>query len=118
MNIMHGCRLKDDNSEADMIIIRVFGDFDNPVADRKRELLNMRVLHKAGCGQPLYCRFINGIAYRYNPGTVLNQDIIDDKAARYTYKYRYNTESMLITNIAVLIMLMLLSAFLALETGR
>lgn len=83
MNKLIGCRLKDDEEEEDMVLVRVYGKGTQYI-DRDNEILVLRVLHQVGSGEPVYCRFKNGMAYRYSPGIVLNADsIVKDNIARW-----------------------------------
>ena len=72
-----GCRLSDDKLRQDMILFRIYGEnTSDGVIDRNKEILVMRVLEEAGCGQPVYCGYANGMAYKFTPGEVLNPDSV------------------------------------------
>ena len=60
----------------DMILIRVYGQNSDLMIDRQKEIRNMKILHKNGCGAQLYATFKNGIAYQYQSGSTLTVESI------------------------------------------
>ncbi|RWS07788.1 Ethanolamine kinase 1-like protein [Dinothrombium tinctorium] len=72
-NQLIGC-YKDNEAEA-MILIRVYGENTHFFMDRKKEIRNMILMHKAGLLPPIYCLFENGICYGYIPGEILNLNL-------------------------------------------
>ena len=65
-------------SEDDMVLIRINGNNTDQFINRELETLTIVALHKAGIGQPLYCRFANGICYGYVPGRPITLDEMRD----------------------------------------
>lgn len=66
------------NNPADMILIRVYGEKTDLFIDRAKEVRNMKIMHNAGLSAPVYCTFVNGIAYGFSPGDVLDQQMVQD----------------------------------------
>lgn len=62
----------------DTVMVRVYGEKTDLIIDREEEMKNMRLLHAAGCGPPLYCTFNNGICYAYLPGVPLDENMVKD----------------------------------------
>lgn len=75
-NRLIGCYLPD--NEDDMVLTRVYGEKTELFIDRKLEVRNMRLMHKAGLTPPLYCTFENGLCYGYAVGNVLDEDMVRD----------------------------------------
>jgi len=61
-----------------MMLIRVYGLNSDLMIDRQKEIRNMKILHKNGCGAQLYAIFKNGIAYEYQSGSTLTVQSICD----------------------------------------
>ena len=61
-----------------MVLVRVYGLNSDLMIDRKKEIQNMKLLHKHNCGSELYAIFENGIAYEYLSGTPLTVDSVRD----------------------------------------
>ena len=59
-----------------MVLVRVYGEETERIIDRNIEMLNMRLLHAAGCSEPLYCKFSNGICYGFSPGICLDEKLV------------------------------------------
>ncbi|XP_064602456.1 ethanolamine kinase 1-like [Liolophura sinensis] len=62
----------------DTVMVRIYGEKTDLIIDREVEMKNMRLLHAAGCGPPLYCTFNNGICYAYLPGVPLDEQMVRD----------------------------------------
>ena len=71
-NTLIGCSLKSDKDLSDCIVIRVNGEQTDFFIDRQRELLNIQLLHTAGCSGQLYAIFDNGLAYQFLQGECLD----------------------------------------------
>ena len=77
-NKLVGCSLHGDKAKQDMVLVRVYGQNTELIIDRAAELVNMVVLHAAGCSKPLYAKFKNGIAYGFVPGECLDEMTVRD----------------------------------------
>ncbi|XP_002737226.1 ethanolamine kinase 1-like [Saccoglossus kowalevskii] len=73
-NKIFGCYL--DENERQMVLLRVFGKKSEIMIDRKREIRNFQILHRAKCGAELYCIFNNGLCYQFIPGSILDADLV------------------------------------------
>ncbi|KAJ4452105.1 hypothetical protein ANN_03621 [Periplaneta americana] len=56
----------------DVILVRVYGHKTDLLIDRHAETRNIKILHDAGYAPRLYATFVNGHAYEYVPGVILN----------------------------------------------
>lgn len=88
-NKLIACRLKDDEKDHDAVLLKIYGNESAFNADREKEILVMRAIHHIGCGEPLYCTFANGMAYSYNPGSVLDQASVTDQNIARLVTLRY-----------------------------
>lgn len=75
-NRLVGVYLQD--SEEDLVLIRVYGEKTELFIDRNLEVRNMKTMHKAGLTPPVYCTFENGLCYGYAPGEVLDEKMVRD----------------------------------------
>ena len=75
-NTLIGCRLREDASREDVVLIRIYGRGTEVMIDRDQERNAMAALHRVGLGSPVYCQFDNGIAYGFQPGHMLNPDSV------------------------------------------
>ncbi|XP_072519845.1 ethanolamine kinase 1 [Salminus brasiliensis] len=66
--------------EADVVLVRMYGQMTELFVDRKREMEMFRLLHAHGCGPRLYCSFQNGICYEFVKGTVLDDPLLTQPA--------------------------------------
>ena len=70
-----------------MVLVRINGNGTEVFIKRDLEITCMLSLYKAGFIPPVYCQFINGLCYGYQPGKVITLDEMADlKVARYTAK--------------------------------
>ncbi|XP_053597991.1 ethanolamine kinase 1 [Microplitis demolitor] len=65
----------------EMLLVRIYGNKTDLLINRKDEVKNIRVLHKAGHTHSLYATFNNGLVYEFlngevlTPETIINPDI-------------------------------------------
>lgn len=71
---------QDGRFKEDVVLIRIDGVGSETVVDRELEKKIIQALHAAGCAQPLYASFNNGIAYRFVDGVTLNENTVKDRA--------------------------------------
>lgn len=80
-NKLVGCYV--DDSQEDVVLVRVYGNKTELIVDRDNELKSFQVLHANGCAPRLYCTFQNGICYEFMQGDALGtQDVRDPSLLR------------------------------------
>ncbi|XP_014480308.1 PREDICTED: ethanolamine kinase 1 [Dinoponera quadriceps] len=62
----------------DMVLTRIYGNNTDLLVDRKKELENIRILHKAGYTHCIYATFNNGFAYQFLEGDTLTVEAVRD----------------------------------------
>ncbi|XP_014236321.1 ethanolamine kinase 1 [Trichogramma pretiosum] len=67
-----------ENDYNKMVLVRIYGHKTDLLIDRKEEIKNIRMLHKAGFTHSIYATFNNGIAYEFIEGNTLTVDTIRD----------------------------------------
>ena len=60
--------------KGDMVLLRMNGKGTDKFLDRRKEILVMMSLHKAGLVPPLYLELANGLCYGYAPGRPFTVD--------------------------------------------
>ena len=78
-NRLVGCCLHGNQERSDIVLVRVYGYRTELCGDREYELVAMVMVHRAGCGAPLYAKFKNGIAYGYVQGQPVNSQMVKDE---------------------------------------
>lgn len=69
-NKLIGCWTKENAN--DIVLIRIYGQNTDLLIDREAETKNFKLLQKAGYAPQLYSIFLNGLAYEYVPGEILD----------------------------------------------
>ena len=73
-----GAHLASDGEKKDVVLVRIYGEGSDLMIDRDLEMLNMMILHAAGCAKQLYGKFNNGILYGYVPGKCVDAETVRD----------------------------------------
>lgn len=80
-NILHGFYLESDKD--DIILLRINGEGTEQFLDRRKEIIIMLSLHKAGLTPPVFLEITNGLCYGYIPGRPFTVD--DMQVCIYMY---------------------------------
>ena len=67
-----------DAKKKDAIVFRIYGKKTDLIIDRAAEIRNMKILHDAGLGAPLFVKFNNGIGYGFVCGECLDEKTVRD----------------------------------------
>ncbi len=57
-------------------MFRIYGKKTELIIDRAAEIHNMKILHGARLGTPLFVQFNNGIGYGFIPGECLDEKTV------------------------------------------
>uniref|UniRef100_A0A8C7Z084 ethanolamine kinase n=1 Tax=Oryzias sinensis TaxID=183150 RepID=A0A8C7Z084_9TELE len=62
--------------EPGCVLVRINGRMTDLYVSRDREVKMLQVFHAHGCGPEIYCTFQNGICYKFIPGSVLEDHLL------------------------------------------
>lgn len=62
--------------------MRLYGENTDLIIDREAELRNMRIMHEAGAGPPVYARLNNALVYGFVTGEPTDARIIREPVVR------------------------------------
>lgn len=71
-NTLHGFCLE--SNKDDMVLLRMNGDGTENFLNRKKEIVLMVSLHRAGINPPVFMELANGLCYGYIPGRPFTVD--------------------------------------------
>uniref|UniRef100_A0A8C8DI85 ethanolamine kinase n=1 Tax=Oryzias sinensis TaxID=183150 RepID=A0A8C8DI85_9TELE len=74
--------------EPGCVLVRINGRMTDLYVSRDREVKMLQVFHAHGCGPEIYCTFQNGICYKFIPGSVLEDHLLQQPGEREQHSFR------------------------------
>ncbi len=79
-NSLYACYLKSNGlNHNETILFRIYGEYSENFISRSSEIETMCLMHKQDLGPRFYGNFRNGICYEYLPGSILDQEMVQNK---------------------------------------
>lgn len=79
-NSLFACYLQSNGvNHSETILFRVYGENSEKFISRSSEIETMCLMNKQGLGPSYYGRFQNGICYEYLPGSILEQQMVQNE---------------------------------------